>query len=299
MLDTERFIIEIQNRDALRNQSSDDYSNKNLKRQLWLELTDIFGGENLEEKEKGELGLSLQKKWKNIRDTFMRELKRRKGAKSGSAAKRKSAYIYFDQLQFLMPTLEINETSASLSETTPEENDNQTNELTDTPENTRKKTKKNTDSEDCTSRQVDKLTAVLEQSIKARQGDSIQDYDKMFMLSLLSGYKQIPELLKSKAQIELIQVIDKYKCNPQFTGYGFPNTSFEHSQGHTGYYTRPRTENYSQPNPSTLEYSQSIYQRQESQPRPSSSYSTASGDLTFPHSNESEASGFIELFPND
>ncbi|XP_050663753.1 uncharacterized protein LOC126964596 [Leptidea sinapis] len=142
MFDTERFIIEIQNREALWNQSSDDYSNKNLKRQLWLELTDIFGGENLEEKEKGELGLSLQMKWKNIRDTFTRELRRLKGAKSGSAAKRKSAYIYFDQLQFLMPTLEINETSASLSETTPEENDNQTNELTDTPENTRKKQRK-------------------------------------------------------------------------------------------------------------------------------------------------------------
>ncbi|XP_050666763.1 uncharacterized protein LOC126966644 [Leptidea sinapis] len=118
MFDTERFIIEIQNREALWNQSSDDYSNKNLKRQLWLELTDIFGGENLEEK--GELGLSFQKKWKNIRDIFTRELRRRKGDKIGSAAKRKSAYIYFDQLQFLMPTLEINETSASLSETTPE-----------------------------------------------------------------------------------------------------------------------------------------------------------------------------------
>lgn len=50
----------------------------------------------------------------------MRELRRGKGTKSGSAAKRKSSYIFFDQLNFLLPTLEIIylfKTNTSLAET--------------------------------------------------------------------------------------------------------------------------------------------------------------------------------------
>lgn len=54
--DTERFIIEVENRRGLWDLSSNDYSNKEVKRQLWLELINIFGGESMEDKEKAELG---------------------------------------------------------------------------------------------------------------------------------------------------------------------------------------------------------------------------------------------------
>lgn len=54
--DTERFIIEVENRRGLWDLESNDYSNKDVKRQLWLELVDIFGGESMEDKEKAELG---------------------------------------------------------------------------------------------------------------------------------------------------------------------------------------------------------------------------------------------------
>ncbi|CAG4971547.1 unnamed protein product [Parnassius apollo] len=60
--DTERFIIEVENRRGLWDLSSNDYSNKDVKRQLWLELINIFGGESMEDKEKAELGMTLQKK---------------------------------------------------------------------------------------------------------------------------------------------------------------------------------------------------------------------------------------------
>lgn len=200
-----------------------------------------------------------------------------------------------------MPTLQINETSASLSETTPQKLDDQRNDLSDTHANkTSRKRIKNTDTEDF-SRELGNLTVTLQQSIKARQEENTQDYDKMFMLSLLSGYKQIPEHLKSKVQIELIQVIDKYKSypsvHPQFTRYGFPNTSFE-GQDRTGYYTRSGIDNYTELNSSTPGSSRNIFPPQESPHRPSSSFSTVS-DLTSPPSNESEVSDLIELFPNN
>ncbi|CAF4890035.1 unnamed protein product [Pieris macdunnoughi] len=54
--DTERFIIEVENRRGLWDLASNDYSNKDVKRQLWLEVVDIFGGESMEDKEKAELG---------------------------------------------------------------------------------------------------------------------------------------------------------------------------------------------------------------------------------------------------
>lgn len=54
--DTERFIIEVENRRGLWDLASNDYSNKDVKRQLWLEVVDIFGGESMKDKEKAELG---------------------------------------------------------------------------------------------------------------------------------------------------------------------------------------------------------------------------------------------------
>ncbi|XP_049871226.1 uncharacterized protein LOC126370433 [Pectinophora gossypiella] len=114
--DTERFIIEVENRRGLWDLESNDYSNKDVKRQLWLELVDIFGGESMEDKEKAELGITLQKRWKNLRDCFTRELRRLKDVKSGSAAKRKSQYTYFNQLLFLKSVLDTNATENSLEE---------------------------------------------------------------------------------------------------------------------------------------------------------------------------------------
>ena len=57
--DTERFITEVENRRGLWDLSSNDYSNKDVKRQLWLDLTNIYGGESMEDKEKAELGKSF------------------------------------------------------------------------------------------------------------------------------------------------------------------------------------------------------------------------------------------------
>lgn len=58
-------------------------------------------------------GKMLIKKWKNVRDQYVKSVKRRKG-KSGSAAKTTKNYIFHEQLSFLKGTVEMRETESSL-----------------------------------------------------------------------------------------------------------------------------------------------------------------------------------------
>lgn len=50
--DTERFIVEVERRTAIWNVSSPDYSNRELKKRQWEEIVEMFGGEELQEREK-------------------------------------------------------------------------------------------------------------------------------------------------------------------------------------------------------------------------------------------------------
>jgi len=47
------------------------------------------------------IGVTLQKKWKSLRDNYVRESKKCKIVKSGSGASKKSTYIHFERLRFL------------------------------------------------------------------------------------------------------------------------------------------------------------------------------------------------------
>ncbi|CAH1958843.1 unnamed protein product [Acanthoscelides obtectus] len=82
--DTEKFIIDIQNRPSIWDSSSADYSNRDLKKKCWEEIVDLYGGEGQTVEQKKDLGLVLQKRWKSIRSCYAREVKRQKNLKSGS-----------------------------------------------------------------------------------------------------------------------------------------------------------------------------------------------------------------------
>jgi len=59
------------------------------------------------------LGLDLQKKWKSLRNGYVKELKKIKTVKCGSAAPVKSSYLFFRRLQFLQPTVQKNSTESN------------------------------------------------------------------------------------------------------------------------------------------------------------------------------------------
>jgi len=50
-------------------------------------------------------GLELQKRWKGLRDGYVKEVKNMKQIKSGSGASARSSYLYYGRLQFLQPTI--------------------------------------------------------------------------------------------------------------------------------------------------------------------------------------------------
>ncbi|KAG8298860.1 hypothetical protein J6590_007458 [Homalodisca vitripennis] len=77
--DTERFIDEIEKRRALWDLESPDYKNRVLKRSAeWEEVVDIFSKTESTVEEKKQLGIVLQKRWKNLRDSFARELRKKR-----------------------------------------------------------------------------------------------------------------------------------------------------------------------------------------------------------------------------
>ncbi|GBP26207.1 hypothetical protein EVAR_74970_1 [Eumeta japonica] len=139
--DTEKFIWEIESGKAIWDITSEEYSDRDLKKRRWEEIMNKMCSESLSENEKKEFGKSLQSKWKNIRTSYSREVKRRAGIKSGSAASRKSPYVYFEQLHFLRPTVVINETQNSMDETrTAETNANSGSTQGERPVSKKKKT---------------------------------------------------------------------------------------------------------------------------------------------------------------
>lgn len=55
--ETESLIREVECRKALWDISSDEYSDRDLKKRKWEEITNIFSGDNLSEDEKKALGM--------------------------------------------------------------------------------------------------------------------------------------------------------------------------------------------------------------------------------------------------
>ncbi|XP_022179370.1 uncharacterized protein LOC111039987, partial [Myzus persicae] len=62
------------------------------------------------------VGNNIEKKWRNVRDAFIRSLKEDK-PKSGDGARKKSkkTYLYHDELRFLIKTITPRKTSSSIN----------------------------------------------------------------------------------------------------------------------------------------------------------------------------------------
>ncbi|KAL4142558.1 hypothetical protein QTP88_004997 [Uroleucon formosanum] len=108
-IEIDTLINEVEKRPAIWDMTTHEYSNRTIKRRSWEELVLVFGGPEDSEEKKKNLGLELQKRWKGIRDAYVKEVKKMKQVKSGSGAV-KSSYLYYKRLQFLQPTIKKNST---------------------------------------------------------------------------------------------------------------------------------------------------------------------------------------------
>ncbi|XP_050292752.1 uncharacterized protein LOC126733486 [Anthonomus grandis grandis] len=91
VLDTERIIVEVEKRPALYNKELKEYSDRNAKEKLWTEVCAnvIPKWHELSGAERKDRGKEVQKKWKNLKDCFARELAAQKKIKPGEPAKKR------------------------------------------------------------------------------------------------------------------------------------------------------------------------------------------------------------------
>uniref|UniRef100_A0A1Q3EVY2 Putative alcohol dehydrogenase transcription factor myb/sant-like protein n=1 Tax=Culex tarsalis TaxID=7177 RepID=A0A1Q3EVY2_CULTA len=99
-LDTEQFIEEVRKRTAIWDSSSDDYKNRDLKKNQWAEVCMVLYPDflGLDANDRLRTVMELQSKWKHIRDSYVRSL-RMKRTKSGRRTAKN--YVYARQLEFL------------------------------------------------------------------------------------------------------------------------------------------------------------------------------------------------------
>ncbi|XP_047519204.1 uncharacterized protein LOC125059057 [Pieris napi] len=211
--DTERFIVEIQNRPCLWDASLSEYSDRNMKIKCWEEIVDTFKEQdNLTVQEKQHFAESLQKRWKSIRGCYTREVNRKKSVKSGSGCgSRKSEYIYYKQLQFLQKVVSIrapDPTSATVDPSNSEDNpEHVTQEIRQLHGRKKQKTKENTED--------NKFIAFLNKSKREKCEIGNQDEDKLFLLSLVGTLKKVPPNRKMATKIKIMTILNEETCNEQ------------------------------------------------------------------------------------
>lgn len=155
----------------------------------------------------------IQRRWKNLRACFSRELRCQKDVKSGQAAPKRKRYVYFDKLLFLVPSMEAGrETSSnvpSLDEETISENDSSTPGITQ-PTREKKKNKSYEES----------LLEILRDKTNHQNIQTLPDPDNYFALSLVPLLKSIPPGQKIDAQIAILNTLKYYtQSSNSFTNY--------------------------------------------------------------------------------
>lgn len=161
-------------------------------------------------KEKNECVAKLQRKWRSLRDSYNRDIKKSSTSKCGLGASKQRQYLYFKNLYFLKPLAERRTTENSIHES--QQNEDGESIIQDSTDESRKATKrkmpKNTDQE---SELIKKLSSSLSNRLsKDDHPVNPTDSDLHFLLSLYDRFKAIDNHLKLQAQIEILNVIQEY-----------------------------------------------------------------------------------------
>lgn len=184
----------------------------------------------------------MQKKWKNLRDAYVKELKK-KNLKSGSGAST-SSYGYFQRLGFLKQVVQKKVTDNSLDLVDTSENIDSNNVKSSSIEHLpRKKYKLNPADEH--------FANILERSIDARNKNVTEkkeddDEDKLFCLSLVKEIKKVSENRRLKLKIEMYNLLERYQSAEaqSFGDINYPSTSYNSQQQPRNYSTSFRSPQY-------------------------------------------------------
>ncbi|XP_033188072.1 uncharacterized protein LOC117236794 [Bombus vosnesenskii] len=233
MFDTEKFIGEIEKRPAIYDVNRSEYNDRNAKMTAWDEVCQVMvpNWARLTDEERNVEEKNLRGKWRNIRDYFMKELKLQKSQKVGPVGRKRKKYMYFDQLLFLMPTVENKRNAGTTlnnckSEESEGEIDNPVIEEYDVPlahaapsiTTGREYLQPGASYKMCPRypKQLcetsfasfdNEIHDILSSHSSQRVTYDEDDYDKMFLLSLLPIIRQVPEEKKLDVRIQMQQVL--------------------------------------------------------------------------------------------
>ncbi|GFQ64804.1 6-phosphogluconate dehydrogenase, decarboxylating [Trichonephila clavata] len=232
-LNVEFFIEEIRNRPTIWDMRCETYNDRTKRTEAWREVArQLYSNyDEMELTKQTTIQSELNKKWKNLRQCYKRELDSQY-PKSGSAKKKKSQYVYFDTLSFLAPMFP---SKATISNTAVEEEDDEEEEIgvgdesnvyiqEESSEETnqsprsfttsaKKSCKRKREPEDPVADVCQFLKQSLEDKIAAekrqKERDEMDD-DRQFLMSLLNHTRAITETHKLDMRAEVLQVVTKY-----------------------------------------------------------------------------------------
>ncbi|XP_043488138.1 uncharacterized protein LOC122515046 [Polistes fuscatus] len=236
MFDTEKFIQEIEKRPAIYDVNRSEYNNRNAKMSAWEEVCQVMVPNwwRLSDEERNMEEKSLRGKWRNIRDYFRKEFKLQLqiSLKPDSVRPKRKKYMYYDQLLFLTPTVEnkirIMSTAGNQikSEESEGEGDNPVIEESDVPlahavpslTTGREYVQTGASFKMCPRypKQLCETSLAsfdneIHDILSSHNGQRVtideEDYDKMFLLSLLPTIRQIPEEKKLYVRIQMQQIL--------------------------------------------------------------------------------------------
>ncbi|KAG8301715.1 hypothetical protein J6590_046842 [Homalodisca vitripennis] len=181
---------------------------------------------------KDEAGKDMMKKWKTLRDNFVRELRILKKNETGAPATKKKKYIFFDQLSFLTPYMKPNDKNVSnippLEHIISEQEAVETVETTNADDNDRadsvsnsslverqkrqERVSKRTNIERTLTSASKNITSLMQESIAIQRANtssansSDKSGNKAFLMSFLPVMDSLPPLAAFDVRMQLTEV---------------------------------------------------------------------------------------------
>ncbi|XP_045504383.1 transcription factor Adf-1-like [Colias croceus] len=280
---SKNIIIEVEKRPALYDKSLKQYKDRNIKARLWQEVYQNVCREwtNLSEADKKNKGSSIQKKWKNMKDCFAKELAAHQGKSGQAAPPKKRKYVHFDSMLFLIPSMQKRETSSNIMSSVSPQDINVSSPAS-TQDRTLPATAQNSQPQialrkkNCSgsNNSIDYEKQLLDILKEKQVHENEDDEEKNFALMLVPMLRKLNEDQKHYAKIEILNVLKKARSHssPQPSQHVFNQPSQFRKQRicssplYHQTYTQPQNTNQYSPQSSCIDTIYSIPSPSETLP---------------------------------
>ncbi|CAH2227181.1 uncharacterized protein LOC120633789 [Pararge aegeria] len=198
-------IREVQKWPVLYVKDNPERANLHFKNKVWNEIAKALftDWETYTDWEKESKVTDLMKKWRNLRDTFKRQLEAEKKIREGHNIKKKT-YVYFKHMLYLLPHIAPSENGTSDPVVEPKLNEFFTRQAKRKGSEKKKSLKKK--------KRLDKHATIKSVIIpdlpsKSTDKEEMIDEDKHFLMSLVPSFKRMSDDEKLEAKVEILKVI--------------------------------------------------------------------------------------------